>query len=81
LIADYGALIIIALCLYILFFASGLGATPWAINSEVILFYISVLFCCTEMYSKTRLSSDSIARLPPFGPIEGHKWFDQITSQ
>jgi hypothetical protein len=39
LFADYGALIIIALCLYILFFASGLGATPWAINSEVLLFY------------------------------------------
>jgi hypothetical protein len=37
--ADYGALIIIALCLYILFFASGLGATPWAINSEVLLYY------------------------------------------
>jgi hypothetical protein len=37
LFADYGALIIIALCLYILFFASGLGATPWAINSEVLL--------------------------------------------
>ncbi len=23
----------------------------------------------------------SIATLPPFGPIEGHKWFDQISSQ
>ncbi len=24
---------------------------------------------------------ESIATLPPFGPIEGHKWFDQISSQ
>jgi hypothetical protein len=23
----------------------------------------------------------SIAKLPPFGPIEGNKWFDQISSQ
>ncbi len=26
-------------------------------------------------------SSESIATLPPFGPIEGLKWFDQISSQ
>ncbi len=26
-------------------------------------------------------SSKSIATLPPFGPIEGHKWFCQISSQ
>ncbi len=25
--------------------------------------------------------SESIATLPPFGPIEGHKWFVQISSQ
>jgi hypothetical protein len=25
--------------------------------------------------------SESIATLPPFGPIEGQKWFDQISSQ
>jgi hypothetical protein len=25
--------------------------------------------------------SESIATLPPFGPIEGYKWFDQISSQ
>ncbi len=25
--------------------------------------------------------TESIATLPPFGPIEGHKWFDQISSQ
>ncbi len=24
---------------------------------------------------------ESIATLPPFGPIEGQKWFDQISSQ
>ncbi len=27
------------------------------------------------------VSSESIATLPPFGPIEGQKWFDQIPSQ
>jgi hypothetical protein len=48
LFADYGALIIIALCLYILFFASGLGATPWAINSEVLLL---LAVQCTVMYT------------------------------
>ncbi len=26
-------------------------------------------------------SPESIATPPPFGPIEGHKWFDQISSQ
>ncbi len=25
--------------------------------------------------------SESIATHPPFGPIEGHKWFDQISNQ
>jgi hypothetical protein len=25
--------------------------------------------------------ANSIATLPPFGPIEGYKWFDQISSQ
>jgi hypothetical protein len=27
------------------------------------------------------LPAESIATLPPFGPMEGHKWFDQISSQ
>jgi hypothetical protein len=26
-------------------------------------------------------TTESIATLPPFGPIEGHKWFFQISSQ
>jgi hypothetical protein len=25
--------------------------------------------------------SESVATLPPFGSIEGQKWFDQISSQ
>ncbi len=33
------------------------------------------------MYTVHSVSSESIATLPPFGPIEGHKWFDQISSQ
>jgi hypothetical protein len=24
---------------------------------------------------------ESVATLPPFGPIEGQKWFDRISSQ
>jgi hypothetical protein len=28
-----------------------------------------------------RQKSESVATLPPFGPIEGQKWFDQISSQ
>jgi hypothetical protein len=27
------------------------------------------------------LSPESVATLPPFGPIEGQKWFDRIFSQ
>ncbi len=27
------------------------------------------------------VSSESIATIPPFGPIEGQKWFVQISSQ
>jgi hypothetical protein len=27
------------------------------------------------------MGSESVATLPPFGPIEGQKWFDQISSQ
>jgi hypothetical protein len=32
------------------------------------------------MYTSTSFT-ESIATLPPFGPIEGNKWFDQISSQ
>ncbi len=36
----------------------------------------------TPAQSKSHLySPESIATLPPFGPIEGQKWFDQISSQ
>ncbi len=31
--------------------------------------------------SRRSRTADSIATLPPFGPIEGHKWFFQISSQ
>ncbi len=31
--------------------------------------------------SPTLETSESIATLPPFGPIEGHRWFFQIFSQ
>ncbi|XP_023343582.1 proton myo-inositol cotransporter [Eurytemora carolleeae] len=33
--SDYGGLIIFALCLYLLCFASGMGPTPWTVNAEI----------------------------------------------
>ncbi len=27
------------------------------------------------------MNTESVAKLPPFGPIEGQKWFDRISSQ
>jgi hypothetical protein len=38
---------------------------------------------CSASYTNRFLSSSSraVATLPPFGPIEGHKWFFQISSQ
>jgi hypothetical protein len=32
-------------------------------------------FKCREV------KTESVATLPPFGPIEGQKWFDRISSQ
>jgi hypothetical protein len=31
--------------------------------------------------AKRGVHSESIATVPPFGPIEGHNWFDQFSSQ
>jgi hypothetical protein len=33
------------------------------------------------LYKEIRESTESVATLPPFSPIEGQKWFDQVTSQ
>jgi hypothetical protein len=33
----------------------------------------------TACYSM--VTPESVATLPPFGPLEGQKWFDQISSQ
>jgi hypothetical protein len=35
----------------------------------------------TILHSTTENKAESVATLPPFGPIEGQKWFDQISSQ
>ncbi len=32
-------------------------------------------------FTQSLSTAESIATLPPFGPIEGHKWFEQIRSQ
>ncbi len=34
-----------------------------------------------EYNCQTALRPESVATLPPFSPIEGQKWFDQISSQ
>ncbi len=33
------------------------------------------------LFSPSLMLSESVATLPPFSPIEGQKWFDQISSQ
>ncbi len=37
--------------------------------------------CCVGSTQPRSLFTESVATLPPFGPIEGQKWFDQISSQ
>ena len=34
-----------------------------------------------EVCSRNTYIPESVATLPPFGPIEGQKWFDRISSQ
>ncbi len=45
----------------------------WDDNFSFVLFVYYFL----QVWS----TPESIATLPPFGPIEGYKWFDQISSQ
>ncbi len=44
----------------------------WPYSVHVCLFKPGLLF---------EVLSESVATLPPFSPIEGQKWFDQISSQ
>ncbi len=37
--------------------------------------------CDSRNVTVTKYFPESIATLPPFGPIEEQKWFDQISSQ
>jgi hypothetical protein len=39
------------------------------------------LFGVHSIMMEKSAQSESIATIPPFGPTEGHKWFDQISSQ
>lgn len=66
--SDYGGLIIFALCLYLLCFASGLGPTPWTVNSEIyplwcrswcISLATFVNWCANIIVSQTYLTLDS----------------------
>jgi hypothetical protein len=36
----------------------------------------SFIFNFSETLTERRLSPESVATLPPFGPMEGQKWFD-----
>ncbi len=42
--------------------------------------YLCTLYSWFYSVRMTQWTPESIATLPPFGPIEGHKWFDQISS-
>ncbi len=46
-------------------------------SRAVFLFYEPASY----LFYKKRFESESIATLPPFGPMEGQKWDDQISSQ
>jgi hypothetical protein len=60
-------------------------------NARMFLSQKNVKLTLAELYSSFSLvflhkscpwqGTESIATLPPFGPIEGHKWFIQISSQ
>jgi hypothetical protein len=45
-----------------------------------IFHHNNVNFCTTFFSFSSINKTESIAMLPPFGPIEGHKWFFQISS-
>jgi hypothetical protein len=46
--------------------------------SRSVLYGGTCAFSENETDKETALYTKSIAILPPFSPIEGHKWFDQI---
>ncbi len=47
----------------------------------LLLLYPTRYVQCTLFPAKVGERDIAIATLPPFGPIEGNKWFDQIPSQ
>jgi hypothetical protein len=51
------------------------------INDSCDKFSVSVWRSCAGFLFSSRTEMVVIATLPPFGPIEGHKWFFQISSQ
>jgi hypothetical protein len=46
-----------------------------------ICVYLDVLWAKFPHSEPGQLRTESVATLPPFGPIEGQKWFDRISSQ
>jgi hypothetical protein len=52
------------------------------LNSPTMPFVLFVVYLGVTIFPMTMKHPESIAcTLPPFGPIEGQKWFDQISSQ
>ncbi len=66
-------------------FAVCLPGPSWKFLPFLFLFILySLPYMNSTLYSVhvlTPTCTESIATLPPFGPIEGYKWFDQISSQ
>ncbi len=56
--------------------ASSVISASWR-RAPTGLYTVYCSCACAVLHSH----SESIATLPPFGPIEGQKWFDKITSQ
>jgi len=59
----------------------------WFLGIQIyfLKFYLSLVPLSftfhSELLQSFRMTSESVATLPPFSPIERQKWFDQISSQ
>jgi hypothetical protein len=57
------------------------GKVEELIKGQSILDCIIFFLNSIPLFKILSRGSEAIATLPPFGPIEGQKWFDQIFSQ
>jgi hypothetical protein len=57
---------------------------PEAASESIRMVFKSSVHSCVGRETRgasKMLLSESVVTLPPFSPIEGQKWFDQISSQ